>query len=130
MTVAEVITIFTYKDVVTYVEDVSIFVIEITEKFPERLSEDGKFLVTKIPTVKHTSGTKSLCLVRCMTEQELTDLSSLTSLEVLGTYDEVFADPIKLAKYDSIYDRTPYTYTDEEGNGYEVTPPDYIGVFA
>jgi len=87
------------------------------------------FLVTKIPTVKHSSGTKSLSLVRCINDQELTDLSSLTHLQVLGTYDEVFSDPIKLAKYDSVYDRSSVTI-EMDGVEYTHTPPDKIGVFA
>lgn len=125
----EIIPTFGYKDVITYCDDIPSMIAEIQEKFPERLSEDNDFLVTKIPTLKHSSGTKSLSLVRCTTEQELSDLSSLTHLEVLGTYDEVFNDPIKLAKYDAVYDRTPQTY-EVDGVEYIHTPPEKIGVFA
>ena len=118
------------KDVITYCENIPAMVAEIAEKFPERLSEDGKFLVTKIPTVVVRSAGKSLCLVRCLDDQEYADLDSLENLEVLGTYEEVFSDPEKLAKYDSVYDRSPRILHDDKGSQYTYTPPDKIGVFA
>ena len=58
-------------------------------------------------------------------------LADLDSLQVLGTYEEIFADPDKLALYDSVYDRTEKTTVDPEtGEVSTFKPPDKIGVFA
>jgi hypothetical protein len=117
-------------DVITYCPDPSLLVAEVAEKLPHYLTEDGEFCVDKVPVVHTSNGTATLCLVRCRDEEEIQLLSSLSSLEVLGTYDQVFADPALTAKYDSVYNRSPKTYTDEEGNEYTVTPPNRIGEFA
>ena len=46
-------------------------------------------------------------------------------------YDQIFNDPVKLAKYDSVYDRTPREYTDEEtGETHTISKPDWFGVMA
>jgi hypothetical protein len=116
-------------DVLTFCLDRTKLGPEVADKFPEKFDmETGKFLVTKIPTRKN--GIKSLCLIRCRDQQELDQLGEIQALQVLGTYEEVFADQSKLAKYDSVYDRTPRTITLEDGASYEYTPPDHIGVFA
>jgi hypothetical protein len=115
-------------DVLTFSIDRTKIGPEVAQKFPEKFNvETGDFLVTKIPTRKN--GLKSLCLVRCRTDQDVTDLQTIQAIQVLGTYDEVFSDTGKLAQYDSVYDRSPVTYT-IDGIDYTHTPPDYIGVFA
>lgn len=118
------------KDLVTYCTDSTLLVQEVGVKFPEMLTEDMKFSVNKIPTRRSATG-ETLCLVRCMSTEEETDLRSLTTLEVLGTYDEVFADPFLDAKYKSVY---PYdvaiTYLDEDGVEHSYMRPKMIGVFA
>jgi hypothetical protein len=122
----EAIPQYGYKDVITYCPDRTKLGAEVAAKFPEKLDmETGSFLVTKIPTVKGEP-VSSLSLVRCFSEKDEADLSSLTTLEVLGTYEEVWSDPVKKAKYDKVYPRHPVV--DEEGNEY--IPPEKIGVFA
>lgn len=113
-------------DVLTYCEDTEALIDEIWNVFPERMSEDDNFLVDKIPTVR--LGSNTLSLIRC-NSGELEDLKSLVSLRVLGTYEEVFADPELKAIYDSVYIRE-YTYLDEDGNTVEGLKPEKIGVFA
>lgn len=118
-------------DLITYCLDPTELIIEVSSKFPERITEENGYNVCKTPVQYSVPpSTATLALVRCIAEQEEADLRSLVSLEVLGTYDEVFADPVKLAKYDSVYSREPYTYTDELGTEQTVTPPQYFGVFA
>jgi hypothetical protein len=119
--------IFPY-DVLTFSLDRTKLGPEVSVKFPSKFRiETGEFLVNKIPTRKN--GIKSLCLVRCMSQQELDDLASIQALQLLGTYDEVFADTALLAKYNSVYDQTPQTYN-VDGIEYINTPPDRIGEFA
>ena len=74
------------------------------------------------------NGKKSIALVR------LSDLScreklNLNSIEILGTYDQVFSDPEKMIKYTSVYSIEPY---EVEGDGKMITiePPKKFGVFA
>lgn len=118
------------KDVVTYCPCPVKLVDELTVRFPEKLTEGNDFIVVKTPTQNtDRTGSPTLALVRCVAEQDEIDLGSLTALEVLGTYGEVFSDSAKLAKYDSVYDRTPQTYT-VEGVEYTHTPPDRFGEFA
>ncbi|MBW5800048.1 hypothetical protein [Halomonas elongata] len=47
-----------------------------------------------------------------------------------AVYAQVFDDPDKLAKYDSVYDRSPRQVDDGEGGTITVTPPNRFGVIA
>lgn len=115
-------------DIITYVPDSTALITELQEKFPDLVSEEGKFLVDKTPTVRNTAG-ESLALIRG-DDVLLTVGEQLESLVMLGTYDDVFGTPELLAIYDSVYDRTPKTFTDEKGVEQTYTPPAKFGVFA
>lgn len=121
-----------FHDLLIHCPDTPAFVAELAEKLPARLDLTDpaapRYLVAKTPTVRSSAGT--LALVR-FTEAELAELEAagLTTLQVLGTYDEVFADPAKKAIYDMVYPRTPITWTDEAGVEYRHVPPERIGVF-
>jgi len=124
-------------DIITYVQDSKALIAELQEKFPDLVSQPdpetgeggGKFLVDKTPTVRNAAG-ESLALIRG-DDTLLTVGEQLESLQMLGTYEDVFNTPELLAVYDSVYDRTPKTYTDPD-NGQEATytPPEKFGVFA
>jgi len=119
-------------DTITYCEDTTALIQEVQEKYPDKINTDENgnvtFLITKTPTVRNES--KTLTLVRC-SDEELEILESLTTLQVLGGYDEIFNDDVKHDLYKSVY---PYdislTYTDEAGNTVEYSRPQRIGVFA
>lgn len=81
--------------------------------------------LTKTPSQRNGQETLALCRV-----QSLDDLAPFECLTVLGTYDEVFADPDKRAIYERIYPTDPVTYTDEGGETHTYTPPEKFGVFA
>lgn len=116
-------------DVITYCPDITLLLPEVAEKFPEKVDLDShQFLIAKTPTVRN--GLKTMSLVRCVDQAELDDLQSLDNLEILGSFDDVFADPDKLTKYESVYDRTPQTHIDDEGNEYTHAPPERFGGFA
>lgn len=72
-------------------------------------------------TPAQTDGQDKMCLCRCETAPD--------SVTVLGTYDEVFADPTKKAVYDRIYPPT-FSYVDEDGETVTVAKPQKFGVFA
>lgn len=117
-------------DYVTYCTDTAALVAELQTKYPDLVDVDDQgnatFLVDKIPTVRN--GLNTVCLVRD-TDGSLFEISqNLTTLEVLGTYDEVFADPAKKAIYDRVYVRS-YTYIDDGGIERTALRPEKFGVF-
>lgn len=115
-------------DIITYVPDSTALVAELQEKFPDLIFEDGKFLVTKTPTVRNAQG-ESLALIR--DDDALIEIGEqLDSLVMLGTYDDVFADPALREIYDRVYDQTPITWTDENGVEHSQPKPEKFGVFA
>jgi len=116
-------------DIITYVPDSKALVLELQEKFPGLVSDEGKFLVDKTPTVRNAAG-ESLALIRG-DDTLLTVGEQLESLQMLGTYEDIFNTPELLAIYDSVYDRTPKTFTDPDtGEEITITPPEKFGVFA
>ena len=118
------------KDIVTYCPDLDALNAELLQL--GLVDEDGNASLPLIRTPIQYSkdGVKSLALCRFVDEAKITDLAKITCLELLGTYDEVFADPDKKAKYTSVYSLDPVVYTDEEGNEVTYTPPEKFGVFA
>ena len=73
-------------------------------------------------TPAQTDGTDKMCLCRCETAPE--------GVEVLGTYDEIFADEDKYARYCQLYPQT-YTQVGEEGDEVTVERTEKrFGVFA
>ncbi len=98
---------------------------------PPIMECNPRFLVDKTPTKRN--GKNTLALVRCRdgVEEMLRDLASkTTTIKVLGTWEQVQADPKAKALYDEVYPRTPVTWVDEDGEEQESIPPEQIGVFA
>ena len=94
------------------------------------VDDEGGAFLPFCKTPDQIKGQKTLCLVR-VSDSELSKLQSFEQLEILGTYDEVFADAAKMKKYNSVYSTASYEYTDEEtGETITVTPPKKFGVFA
>lgn len=58
-------------------------------------------------------------------DQDYQDMLAMDSINILGTYEEIFADTAKTAIYDRVYDQTPVVI---EGRTY--TPPRKFVVFA
>jgi len=123
-------------DIITYVPDSKALITELQEKFPDLVSQPdtetgeggGEFLATKTPTVKNKSG-ESLALIRG-DDTLLAKFEQLDSLVMLGTYEDVFGTTELLVVYDTVYDRTPIVYTDEEDVEQTYTPSAKFGVFA
>ncbi len=124
-------------DLLVYCSNTEIFVNKVREHYPDKLNEDipdnPMFLVDKTPIKRN--GKNTLSLVRCrpdgVTEAMLRDLASkTTTIKMLGTWEEVQADPKAKALYDEVYPRTPVTWVDNDGEEHESIPPEQIGVFA
>lgn len=119
-------------DIITHTTNTAALVSELQTKLPAYITIDQAgnpiFLVDKTITIRN--GTETLSLIR-LTDEKYAELlaAELTTLELLGTYDEVFADPAKKAIYDRVYPRT-FLATDPEGNEITVTRPEKFCVFA
>lgn len=119
------------RDLITYCPDPALLIPEVAAKFPERLTEENGYNVVKTPVQYSAPPNKAtLALVRCLSEQDEAELRSLVNLEVLGTYEEVFADPVKRAKYESVYSLAPVEVIGEDGQTYTYIPPERFGEFA
>ena len=110
------------KQLITKCDNIQALIAELRANHPTRIqdNEDGtvSFIVTKTNTIYN--GAKSLSNVLAKSEEDELMLRSLTSLDVLGTFDEIEADPILLAKFKEVFDYTVSTGTDE--NGVEIFP--------
>ncbi len=119
-------------DLITFCSDTAALVAELQVKLPNRVSIDEQgnpiFLIDKTPTVRN--GNETLALIR-LDQQELEELllADLQNLTILGTYEQVFADPSKKSIYDRVYPRLPITVNTEDGEQTFV-PPELFGVFA
>ena len=119
------------KDVITYCADLDALRKELTSLNRTTEAVEGEtptpvLNVMKTPVMEKDG--HSLSLVRIMNAEDEEALH-LNSIEVLGTYDEVFADPEKMAKYESVYSTQPYEVADEDGKKHNVEPPKKFGVF-
>lgn len=114
-------------DIITYVPDSVALVAELKEKFPDLVSEEGKFLVTKTPTHRNAVG-ESIALVRGDADLLLI-AEQLDSLVALGTFEDVFASLELKEIYDRVYPRPFITWIDEEGAEHTYQPPEYFGGF-
>ena len=73
----------------------------------------------------------TICNALIESDADIDWLESFDSVEILGTYEEVFADPDKYAKYKLAYPHDPVEVTDPEtGEKTTYTPPKKFGVFA
>jgi len=119
-------------DIITYCPDTAALIAELQAVAPSFLCIDEElgstfFLVSKTPTVRN--GNETMALVRDLNGGLIKTAKKLKHLTVLGTYDEVFADPAKREIYNRVYDQTPVVYLDPDGIEHTHTPPRKFGVF-
>lgn len=114
------------KDVITYCADKGSLIAELRSVYKTADDEPVTLDVIKTPVI-YKDG-HSLSLVRVLTDEDQQKLN-LNNLEILGTYDEVFSDPAKMALYESVYSTQPYEVEDEDGTKQTITPPKKFGVF-
>lgn len=113
-------------DLVTYCSDTEALIAEVKEKIPNR-EDSGRFIIEKSPTIRKDNET--LALVR-VNAKELDQLNQLESIQVLGTYSEIFNDSNKKEIYDRIYPLRELTYLDEEGNEHTQVEDRRFAIFA
>ena len=120
-----------FKDLLTYCPNIMALRLELVEcGFVDDNGEPVFPLENKTPT-QNRNKPVTASLVRCLSDSDVELLNSFESLEVLGTKEEVDADPEKTAKYESAYSREPVVYVDSEtGERFTHTPPKWHGAFA
>jgi hypothetical protein len=80
------------------------------------------------PVVKNENGSLAMSI---LTNEDLAFVKTMKSIQVLGTYDELFANEEALAIYKSVYPYdVPISYVDMDGNTKEYFRPQKIGEFA
>lgn len=119
-------------DIITHTTDTAALVAELQEKLPAYINIDADgnpiFLVDKTPTVRN--GTETLSLLRLSDEKYSELLSAnLQNLTILGSFEEVFANPDLKEIYDRVYPRT-FETLNFEGNTITITKPERFGAFA
>ncbi|MDH5753543.1 MAG: hypothetical protein OEZ59_14125 [Deltaproteobacteria bacterium] len=126
-----------FNDIYIHCPDTAALVAALRDIWPHRLDEtdpdNPAFLLDKSPTVR--AGAETLALVRVRDDQPevregLESLEELGVITILGTWDDVQANPAKITIYDRVYPRLPVVWADEDGNEHEYTPPAEIGRFA
>lgn len=116
--------------IITYVENVDDFLIELNHINPDYVFKDetGKIYDSAIQTTpikKSIKGTLAMCK---LTDKELVLANKMRTIKVLGTYDEIFADVELDNIYKSVYPYDkPLIGVDDEGNDYEYYRPRKIG---
>ena len=94
-------------------------------------NEDGTYTIkTNTTPIVISKDGESMALVRDTDGTLFPELEKLTTMEILGTYAEVFADTDKKIIYSRIYPHEPYDIDDGEGGTITITPPEMFGVFA
>lgn len=130
-------------DAIIYIENFMMFVGYVQQNHPELLVfENGIPVIrgfARTPAVQN--GSKVMVYARFYKE-EVEQWENMPYVEVLSranyvdknTVDEVYSivfnDPEKLAKYDSVYDRTPIEIDDGEGGTVTHTPPERFGMLS
>jgi hypothetical protein len=118
-------------DFITYCNDVPVLISELQEKAPQfiLIDENGNalFLVDKTMTIRN--GNETLSLIRG-NNSIISLCAELTSISVLGSYDDVFNDPEKLAIYNRVYDQEPKEHIGFDGSVDVITPPRKFCIFA
>lgn len=122
-----------FTDLISYCDNIKTLQAELTTV--KAVDEDNQpvFPLHDKTPIQNRNPPKTMTLVRIRNAdtESMNLLKSFKAIEILGTYDEVFADPAKYARYSAAYPHEPYTVKDEEtGETITITPPKKFGVFA
>lgn len=107
--------------------------VELEQIAPNYIAKDMDGNITgwtiqTTPVIKSPNGTLALSV---LSDQELSFMKTMTTIQSLGTYDELFANASNLAIYKSVYPYdVPVTYLDMNGGTQSYMLPERIGEFA
>jgi hypothetical protein len=122
-----------YNYVITYCADTKAFIDELEQLAPSYIITDEEsgnksWTIQTTPIIKSDNGTLAMSI---LTDDELVFIGSMTTIQSLGTYEELFANEEAHALYKSVYPYyVPLSYVDEDGNTVEYYRPTKIGEFA
>jgi hypothetical protein len=121
---------------ITYVINTTDFIAELETVAPELILTDkntGKktWKIQTTPVVHSKNGTLAMSI---LTDEQVDFIKTkMSTIKILGTYDEIFADTGEdgiLDIYKSVYDwETPIVYTDKNGDKKSYIRPKKIGEF-
>lgn len=123
------------ETIILHYESFQAVIAEMVEKHPTRIDvTDPTNPQFKVDFATHYIFDGSETLVAMYVDREVDqdyqDMLAMESINILGTYDEIFADVAKTAIYDRVYDQTPIDIDDGEGNIITHTPSRKFVVFA
>ena len=126
-----------YIDAILHIADLAALEEAIAAANPEMVSESGT-INGFVSTPATMLGKAALVYVR-MTQTEAARWRGTPLVTILAespyageatpeaVYSIMAADPAAMAKYDSVYPRTPVSWLDEDGQSHVVTPPFRFG---
>lgn len=119
--------------VITHVQDTQAFLKELEALAPhyvyiEEGTNEKKWVIQHTPIVKNENGSLALSLLN---DEQLEFVVTMTTINNLGTYEELFANIANHVLYKSVYPYdVPIEYVDEEGITQSYLRPQKIGEFA
>ncbi len=119
--------------IITYVTNTTDFMNELEALAPSYIitdEETGKksWTIQTTPVTKNDKGSLAMSI---LTDDEVLFIGTMTTIKNLGTYEELFANPVSHDLYKSVYPYdVPLHYKNEEGVDVEYLRPQKIGEFA
>lgn len=119
--------------VITHAQDTQAFIAELEALAPtyvitDEETNDKRWTINHTPIVKNENGSLALSI---LTNDELIFIDQMTTMQSLGTYDELFLNDTNHAIYKSVYPYgVPIEYIDEDGVTQSYLRPQRIGEFA
>ena len=116
--------------VITYCKDTVAFMDELPESYKAK-DTDGNvtgWTIQTTPVVKNENGSLAMSI---LSDDELAFIGTMTTMQSLGTYDELFANEESHVLYKTVYPYdVPVSYVDMDGTTKEYLIPQKIGEFA
>ena len=118
-----------FIDKVIHSINYSLVLSEMESLFPQYVvtDEESNKSIPMLESIQVFNGNASLSLSRTDDKQFYTDMGTMTTLEVLGYYEEVFTDPAKDATYKSVWN---YTEDLDDGDGGTYNRSQKFGVYS
>jgi hypothetical protein len=116
--------------VITYCKDTVAFMDELPDSYKTK-DIDGNvtgWTIQTTPVIKNENGSLAMSI---LSDGELAFIGTMKSIQLLGTYEELFSNEASNTLYKSVYPYdVPISYTDMDGTTQEYFRAQKIGEFA